>query len=432
MLDGHLRIENVSLARREDGTAGRGYEAWLNSAWEGFYRKPATAAQLEEMVRSHTLDARVLTGVYDDSRPSALADPLVPVATFASFDKTLNVGADVVPAHLVTLVTVRPSHRRRGILRELMTADLARAKRAGFPLAALTATEATIYGRFGFGRVTEQQALHVDVRGDVRFHAEPAGSVLQVAPAKLEEFAGPLFERFHRGQRGSVGRQDAYLRHATGRWGSEGPEADPKTRAALYLDEAGEVRGFATYAFAGWDAKPATLNVLDLVATTPVARRELFRFLCAHDLVERVSYPFAAANDPLGWALEDPARLSYTDREHGLWVRVLDVPAAFAAREYRGDGGFTLQVRDELGLAAGTYGFQVVDGRAAVTRLADDAPATLSCDAATLGPLLLGAAGVADLHAAGLLRTAGDGPADIELLGRLLDLPGLPHAINGF
>lgn len=430
MTAGHLRIDNVSLARGEDGTASGRFAAWNDSAREGFYHKPATPAQQEQMLQALEIDARVLTGVYDDARPAGLVDPLVPVATYASFAKTLNAGAGLLPAHLITLVTVRPTHRRRGILRELMTADLARAKDNGFPVAALTATEATIYGRFGFGRVTEHQELQLDVRGEVRFHADPVGSVIQLAPEKLADIAGPLFERFHATRRGSVGRQESYLRHATARWGEDGPEPDAKLRAAVYLDAAGEIQGYVTYAFAGWEPAPITLNVRDLVATTEVARRELFRFLAAHDLVERVSYPFAAADDPLGWALEDPARVRFAEREHGLWVRVLEVPEAFAARAYRGAGNFTLRVDDALGLAAGTYGFEVAQGRAAVTRLDDDAPADLSCDAVALGPLLLSAAGIGQLHAAGLLRIPAAG--EPERLSALLDLPGLPHAINGF
>lgn len=430
MHPGHLRFENVPLARRKDGKASELYAAWLNTAWEGFNHKPATGEQLEQMLQAHEIDARVLTGVYDDARPAELVDPLVPVATYASFAKTLNVGAGVLPAHLITLVTVRPTHRRRGILRELMGTDLARAKAAGFPLAALTATEATIYGRFGFGRATEQQRMNLDVRGDVRFHAAPEGSVTQLDPAKLGVIAGELFERFHGTQRGSVGRQESYLRHATGRWGSEGPEPDSKTRAAVYLDASGTVQGYLTYAFAGWEAKPITLNVLDLVAATPVARRELFRFLAAHDLIEQVGYPFAAANDPLGWALEDTARLTYTEREHSLWVRVLDVPAAFAAREYRGSGRFILRVEDSLGLASGSYAFSVVDGRAAIARLEGDPLPDASCDVQTLGPLLLGSASVADLAEAGVLRLAD--PSNANTLGAMLDLPGVPHAINGF
>lgn len=426
-----LRIGNVPLARRADtGGASEAYAAWLNTGWEGFHQQPATAEQLEELLQSHEIDGRVLTGVYDDSLPADLVDPLLPVATYATFAKTLNIGAGPVPAHLITMVTVRPTHRRRGILRELMTADLARARSAGFPVAALYASEATIYGRFGFGRATEVQTLHLDVRGEVRFHAAPAGSMLQVPPQALAGVAGAVFDSFHGACRGSVGRQEAYLRQATARWGPKGPDPDPKLRAAVYKDVAGQIQGYVTYAFAGRDSKPATLAVRDLVAATDVARRELFRFLSGIDLVERVSHPRSAANDPLGWALEDPSRISYVGREHGLWVRVLDVPAAFAAREYRGSGTFTLRVSDPQSLAAGTWGFAVSQGRAAITRLADDAPADLSCGAAGLGPLLLGSCGIAELASAGVLEPSGD--TQTATLAALLDLPGLPHAINSF
>lgn len=152
--------------------------------------------------------------------------------------------------------------------------------------------------------------------------------------------------------------------------------------------------------------------------------------MCAHDLIERVSYPYAAADEPLGWAIEDPARLSFLEREHHLWVRVLDVPAAFAARSYSGEGAFTLQVTDALGLAAGSYDFAVFGGRATITRAADDARATVACHVQVIGSLLMGSATLTQLHAAGVLQI--DDPAEVLRLGAILDLPGLPHAINGF
>ena len=432
MPGGHLRIGHVAVERSTDtGAASPGYAAWVNGVWEGFrHYKPATAEQLEQMLESHRADERVLTAVWDDSRPRDLVDPLVPVATYGTFAKMLNLGAAVVPAHLVTSVTVRPTHRRRGILRELMSADLSRAKDAGYPVAALTASEATIYGRFGFGRVTETQTLHLDVRGDVRFHAPATGSMVQLAPGKLAPIANEVFERFHAARRGSVGRQDAYLRHATGAWGEEGPEPEPKLRAAVYLDGSGDIQGYVTYVFGGWDPKPITLKVRDLVAATEVARREIFRFLASFDLIESVSCPFSAANDPLPWALEDPARVGFSEREHGLWVRVLDVPAAFGAREYRGTGSFTLAVTDPLGLADGRYDLEIRDGRATVSRLAGSSPADATCDVVALAPLLLGSCDTAGLIAAGLLEPSPH--TSVAALAALLDLPGVPHAINGF
>lgn len=122
--------------------------------------------------------------------------------------------------------------------------------------------------------------------------------------------------------------------------------------------------------------------------------------------------------------------MGYGDRGHGLWVRVLDVPAAFAAREYRGTGSFDLRVHDRLELAGGTYGLEIIDGKARIARVAEDTGADATCGVAALGTLLTGACGVADLVAAGLLEA--DGPRAAAKLAGLLDIPGLPHAINGF
>ena len=83
------------------------------------------------------------------------------MATYASFPGTLNIGGgNLMPVHQITSVTVSPTHRRRGLLRRMITEDLALAREAGMVFAALTASEATIYGRFGFGRATAAGPLH--------------------------------------------------------------------------------------------------------------------------------------------------------------------------------------------------------------------------------------------------------------------------------
>ena len=51
----------------------------------------------------------------------------------------------------VTIVGVLPTHRRRGILRRMMTAQLADIRERGEPIASLWASEDTIYGRYGYG-----------------------------------------------------------------------------------------------------------------------------------------------------------------------------------------------------------------------------------------------------------------------------------------
>ena len=51
----------------------------------------------------------------------------------------------------ISMVTVAATHRRRGIARGLLEGELRAAASAGVPMAGLTVTEATIYGRYGFG-----------------------------------------------------------------------------------------------------------------------------------------------------------------------------------------------------------------------------------------------------------------------------------------
>ena len=67
----------------------------------------------------------------------------------STFDLTVPGGP--VRTAGVTVVGVLPTHRRRGILRELMRAQLDDVHARGEPLAALWASEASIYGRYGYG-----------------------------------------------------------------------------------------------------------------------------------------------------------------------------------------------------------------------------------------------------------------------------------------
>ena len=143
---------------------------------------------------------------------------------------------------------------------------------------------------------------------------------------------------------------------------------------------------------------------VDLVAATEVARRELYRFLAAHDLVERVSYPFAAANDPLGWALEDacPDRLQRT-RARGSGSACWTCPRRLPPANTGAPGTSPCVSRTRWTWPPGTYGFEV-RRRAGRGRPAcdDDAPATVLLRRRRRSGRCCSAAGVAAVHAAGL------------------------------
>ncbi|MBB2996819.1 GNAT family N-acetyltransferase [Paeniglutamicibacter cryotolerans] len=433
-----MRLERFTPSTPE-GDAASGHPArtldWLNAARRGFYDKPLTEKEAAAIAGSYQADGRELTAVYDDAAVAPGLGAEIPVATYASFTRSLNTGARLIDAHLVTMVTVRPTHRRRGILSRMITADLAQAKERGLFVAALHASEGGIYGRFGFGRATEAQDYAVDVRGGLPMHAPVAGSVVQVQPARLGELIPEVFSRFHAATRGSVDRQRGYLMRGTGAWSDDGFEPDTALRAAVFHDAAGTAQGYVTYVFDGWDAKVPALSVRDLVAATAQAYRELWRFLGDHDLIETVNYHQASVADPLPWFLSDARRVSASGRGDRLWLRILDVPGALGARSYVRDGTLVLTVRDRLSLTTGSYRLQASGGVGTITTLTSAGPPSaeaadgIELDIADLSSLYLGSVRVADLLAAG--RLAGS-PAAAARAVALFDGPGAPYCITGF
>ena len=69
----------------------------------------------------------------------------------ASFRSRRGIPGGLIRAAGVTLVGVLPTHRRRGILRRLMQAQIDDIHERGEPMAYLWASEDALYGRFGYG-----------------------------------------------------------------------------------------------------------------------------------------------------------------------------------------------------------------------------------------------------------------------------------------
>src|SRR5438105_11399722 len=89
--------------------------------------------------------------VLDHERMHAAWDDGKIVGGAGAFTFEMTVPGGTVPTAGVTVVGVYPTHRRRGVLRSMMRAQLDDVHERGEPLAALWASEETIYGRFGYG-----------------------------------------------------------------------------------------------------------------------------------------------------------------------------------------------------------------------------------------------------------------------------------------
>ena len=142
-----------ALDLADDSEAGRARNrAWLQAVMHGFH-EGRIEDDYEEIWRAHlAADGVECRGAWLPE--GAYGAGPAPVATTSWFDKTLNFGRELLPLRMITDVTTSPAHRRRGLVRRLMEDCLADAVAEGLPLAALTVSEATIYGRWGFGAAT--------------------------------------------------------------------------------------------------------------------------------------------------------------------------------------------------------------------------------------------------------------------------------------
>src|SRR4029078_5219149 len=90
-----------------------------------------------------------------------------------AFPFELSVPGGSLPCAGVTGVGVHPTHRRRGVLRSMMHTQLRDVRERGEPIAALWASEETIYARFGYGIAAWAGALRVPHEWDA--FAAPLG-----------------------------------------------------------------------------------------------------------------------------------------------------------------------------------------------------------------------------------------------------------------
>jgi predicted acetyltransferase len=315
-----------------------------------------------------------------------------------SLDLTLPGGA-VIPTAAVSWISVRPSHRRRGIMRRTLTSLIEEGARRGEAVSILTASEGGIYGRFGFGVANRVLSVTLE-RSEVAF-VDPvtAGRVRMVEPEEMLKLAPELFDRVRSQRNGAVSRPPVWW---TGAWV---PHEVAKHRFDVVYELEGRVEAFAVYDVDGpWrDGFPdRTVTVLDLVAATPDAEAALWQFVCGIDLIRRVTAPAVPTDLDLPWRLVDSRQVRTTSLRDWLWLRPIDVPALLGARRYATADRLVLDVHDEMrpgGDAAGR--FLVEGGPDGATCVRTDASADVALTVAALGAISLGGTRASTLARAG-------------------------------
>jgi predicted acetyltransferase len=423
-----LEFATLDLGKEGDPPDAR-VVGWVEGLQRGFQHPRPNDDFRNTWLEHARADRLTVRGAW--LREPVLGSGTIPVATYSSWDKAINTGGGELPLRMITDITVSPTHRRRGLLRTLISDDLRDAADQGVPLAALTVSEGSIYGRFGFGVATHVQYVEVDTTARFALRepvdgAEAGGRIELVEPDEAWKAVQTVFAGFHRSTRGSVERPEFYRHILSAAFDFREQSPDRKLRTAVHLDDAGEPDGYVVY---GVDrsGEVRAIDVTDFVALTPAVYLRLWDYLAGVDMVQQVRWNFAPTHDPLEWALVEPRARKVKHVADFLWLRVLDVPTALAARPWGADGSVVIEVDDELGHASGRWQVVVEGGRASVSRTDNAAGVRMAAD--TLGSLYLGDVTVPELGVGG--RLAGDDDS-VATFSAMADVAPTPYCITGF
>ncbi|MFJ8312877.1 MULTISPECIES: GNAT family N-acetyltransferase [unclassified Streptomyces] len=374
-------------------------QALPTTQWQAFY-----AAVLDAFHETEPGEATALwRSLAEPQRCLVVRDDGAIVGTAGAFSFRMTVpGHHLVETAGVSMVSVQPTHRRRGVLSALMHHQLHSLQRQREPLAVLTASEAPIYGRFGYGVAARQLSLDIQSRRVSLTAPAAHGVTLTVeAPAK----ALPACEEFYASQ---VPRRPGMLARAPG-WELLPLLDTPCPRSTAYPLECvvarldGEVAGYARYSVAiDWSPQntaQGSVRVRDIEAADPRVYAALWRFLLETDLTSRVIAPNRPVDDALLHMVSDVRHCAPTVLD-SLYVRVVDAPVALAARTYATAIDLVLEIEDAQ--APWNRGrWRLVGDRAGAVCTRTDAAPDLTLDACALGSAYLGGTTLTELAAAG-------------------------------
>jgi predicted acetyltransferase len=335
---------------------------------------------------------------YDRSMAAFDGDRIVGTGGAYSMELTLP-GLTTIPIGGLTAIAVLPTHRRRGILRSMIAYHFAECEGRGELVSGLGASESVIYGRFGYGLATTFADYEIDPRR-AQFLRQPAGSgtLRLLEPEETAKIVPPLYDRYRRGQPGELSRSqawwDVYARDPE--WTRDGAS---RHFDVVYESGPGRVDGWVSYRVeTRWPSGLAAniIKVRMLVGLTPEAEAALWRYLFDMDLAGTIRLGDRPVDEPVRWRLADPRRLQVTEVGDQLWLRLLDLRGALAARRYAVEGELVLEVTDAQ-RPRNQGRFRLEGGPDGATCEPTTADPDLGLDIADLGAAYLGGAKLASL-----------------------------------
>jgi predicted acetyltransferase len=335
---------------------------------------------------------------YDRSIAAFDGDRMVGTGGAFSMDLTLP-GLTTIPIGGLTAISVLPTHRRRGILRSMIAYHFQEVEDRGEMVSALGASESLLYGRYGYGMATTFADYEIDPRrGQFLRPFAGRGRLRLLEPEETAKIVPPFYDRYRRGQPGELSRDqvwwDVYARDPE--WTRQGAS---RHYDVVYESEPGRVDGWMSYRVESRWPNGLAANVVkvrNLIGLTPEAEAGLWRYILDLDLAGTIKLIDRPVDDPVRWRLADPRRLRVTEMGDQLWVRLLDLPGALAARRYAASGSLVLEVTDAL-RPRNQGRFRLEGGPDGAACAPDSADPDVALDVTDLGAAYLGGVSLASL-----------------------------------
>ncbi|MGE0541047.1 MAG: enhanced intracellular survival protein Eis [Dehalococcoidia bacterium] len=331
------------MTTHQERTSARGLESSATI-------RPAEPEEMPEFSRIVALSLALDPNSFEMMRPewTLCAFEAGRLATcYAAWPFTMRLNGAPVPIAGVTTVSTAPVYRRRGHLRSIMDADFHRLHESGgAPIAALYASLAAIYQRYGYGIVS----THVSYQVEPRYLAFSQPATLRGGLRELTRDDAGLLNDIYRRFRDP---RNGYLHRSRASWavGPLAPAPDGHTLSILLYEEDGEPQGYVIYT-TGHVAQEGPgpdhlLQIRDLVWLTPSAYRAFWEHIARFDLVRDVVWRSVPTDDPLPHLLLEPRMLRATARD-GILARIVDLPRTLTSRPYSAPATLTCEIRDEM------------------------------------------------------------------------------------
>jgi len=350
-------------------------------------------------------DPKHLRSILDPVRTICAFDGNDLVGTCAAFTFDLTVPGATLAMGGTTMVTVQPTHRRRGILKAMMQAHLKEMKDRGEPLAGLWASESSIYGRYGYGYAVEGSFIKIDAKELIFTNNTQKGSVNLIEADEAAKIFPDIYERIRQTRPGVLSRSTAWWDARVFHDPQHRREGKSAKRFAVYEVDA-KPQGYAIYRQKEdweWEGfSQGIIHVVEVITATDEAHNAIWKFLTSIDLFPIVRYWNAPVDDVLMWRITDPRRIQRYNTD-SLWIRIIDIKAALEGRSYSSEGRLVFDIQDEFMPAnSGKYELTTNSSEAQCKPTLTEADITLS--ATSLGALYLGGNLFTTLARAGLVQ----------------------------